>query len=125
MSDTHLWHPFADMSVVRNEEFVLARGEGASVFDEDETLSLDATASLWYCNVGHGRAEIADAAAHQLRTLAAYQTYGDLASRPVLDLADRVSSLFPVENYAVFFTSGGGDAIESAVKLARRYWSLL
>src|SRR5438309_7500033 len=116
----------ADMGLVAEAgEFVVDRGEGAYVFDESGRRYLDATASLWYCNVGHGRAEIAEAAGRQLARLAAYHTYADFATRPVLELAERVSSLFPVEGGAVFFTSGGGDAIESAVKLARRYWSLV
>src|SRR3954452_16551247 len=125
MSDTHLWHPFADMSVVRNEEFVLARGEGAYVFDEDGNRYLDASASLWYCNVGHGRAEIADAAAEQLRTLETYHVFGDVTNRPARELAAKLAELSPMQDTKVFFTSGGGDAIDTAAKLARVYWQTL
>ena len=67
-ADTRLWHPFADMHAVRGDEFVIARGEGAYVWDADGSRYLDGTASLWNVNVGHGREEIVDAATAQMRT---------------------------------------------------------
>ena len=70
-------------------------------------------------------AEIADAAAAQMRKLHAYSHYGDVSSRPTTDLADRISAIAPMDDAAVFFTSGGGESIETVVKLARRYWSLV
>jgi putrescine aminotransferase len=123
MTSQRFWHPFADMrAVVDNGELVIDRGEGAWVFDAAGRRYLDATASLWYCNVGHGIAEIGEAAAAQMRRLAAYSTFGDLVNQPVLDLADRVAGYAPVADPKVFLTSGGSDSIETAVKLARRYW---
>jgi putrescine aminotransferase len=123
MTPQRLWHPFADMqSVVGNGELVIDRGDGACVYDAAGRRYIDATASLWYCNVGHGRREIADAAAAQMGRLAAYSTFGDLANRPVLELAERVAAFAPVDEPRVFLTSGGSDSIETAVKLARRYW---
>src|SRR5207253_1660750 len=80
------------------------------------------TAALWYCNVGHGRAEIGDAAARQMRAIAAYNNYGDLTTTPTSELAERVAALVPVPGSKVFFVSGGSDAVDSAGKLARRYW---
>ncbi|HZQ04183.1 MAG TPA: aspartate aminotransferase family protein [Gaiellaceae bacterium] len=118
---TRFWHPFADMRVV-HQELVLARGEGTWIWDDQGRRYLDGTAGLWYCNVGYGRRELAEAAAFQLQQLAAYSAYGDLATRPVLDLAERVSLLSPAPDGVVFFTSGGSDAIDSAAKLVRRYW---
>jgi putrescine aminotransferase len=124
MTPQRFWHPFADMrAVVDNGELVIDRGEGAVVFDAAGRRYLDATASLWYCNVGHGIAEIGDAAAAQMRRLAAYSTFGDLVNQPVLDLADRVAGYAPVADAKVFLTSGGSDSIDTAVKLVRRYWS--
>jgi putrescine aminotransferase len=124
MTPQRFWHPFADMrAVVDNGELVIDRGEGAVVFDAAGRRYLDATASLWYCNVGHGIAEIGDAAAAQMRRLAAYSTFGDLVNQPVLDLADRVAGYAPVADPKVFLTSGGSDSIDTAVKLVRRYWS--
>ena len=122
MSDTRLWHPFADMATVRGEEFVLARGEGVYVWDEQGNRYLDGSASLWYCNVGHGRAEIADAVAEQLRTLETYSIFGDIANRPALELADKLASVAPMDDAKIFFTTGGGDAIDTAAKFARLYW---
>ena len=120
---TSLWHPFADMSAVdRDGELVLVRGEGARVWDEQGREYLDATAGLWFVNVGHGRREIADAVGAQAAQLAAYHSFGDLANRPALDLAERVAGLAPVPGSKVFFTSGGSDAVDTAVKLVRRYW---
>lgn len=123
LRDTYLWHSQAHMPSVRRAEIVLARGEGAYVWDEDGRRLLDAPASLWYCNVGHGRAEIAEAVAAQMRTLEAYSTFQRYATRPALDVAERVAGLVPMENPRVFLTSGGGDSVDAAVKLVRRYWS--
>ena len=119
------WHAFADMHAVETGgEVVVDRGEGVHVWDEDGKRYVDATAALWYCNVGFGRDELADAAAEQLRTLAAYSTFGDLTNAPAENLADRVSALSPVPDSRVFLTSGGSDSIDTAAKMARRYWQL-
>jgi adenosylmethionine-8-amino-7-oxononanoate aminotransferase len=123
MTEQRFWHPFADMRAISSGgELVIDRGEGSHVFDTDGRRYVDATASLWYCNVGHGRREIADAAAEQMRRLETYSTFGDIANRPALDLAERVAGYAPVEDPRVFLTSGGSDSIDTAVKLARRYW---
>ncbi len=122
---TRLWHPFAAMGKVDGHELVLTRGEGCRVWDADGNEYLDATAGLWFVNVGHGRAEIADAVAEQLRTLAAHHVFGDHANQPALDLATRLVDLVPIEDAAVFLGSSGGEAIDTAAKIARRHWALL
>lgn len=120
------WHSFADMALVEAAgELVIDRGEGAYVWDESGRRYLDATAALWYCNVGYGRDEIADAASAQLRRLAAYSTFGDVSNGPAIELAERVAALAPVQQSKVFLTSGGSDSIDTAAKMARRYWQLL
>jgi putrescine---pyruvate transaminase len=119
---TSFWHGFADMGAVDGHEFVVARGDGCYVWDEAGRRYLDGTASLWYANVGYGRREIADAVAAQLQTLHAYHTFGEYATRPVLDLADRLAAIAPVAGSKVFFTSGGSDSVDTAAKLARRYF---
>ncbi len=124
-SPTRLWHPFAAMGKVDGHELVLARGEGCRVWDVDGNEYLDATAGLWFVAVGHGRAEIADAVAGQLRTLAAHHVFGDHANPPALELASRLASLAPMDDPAVFFGSSGGEAIDTAAKIARRYWALV
>ena len=111
-------------AVERDGELVLTRGVQASVFDRAGNEYLDLTAGLWFANVGHGRAEIAEAMAEQAGRLAAYSTFGDMANEPVLALADRLAEISPVPDSKVFFTSGGSDAVDTAAKLVRRYWSL-
>ena len=119
-----LWHPFSDMGAVeRDGEFVVARGEGAHVFDAQGNRYLDATAGLWFTNVGHGRVELADAAAAQMRRLAAYSTFGDVAPDVTIELAERLAGIAPVPGSKVFLTSGGSDSVDTAAKLARRYWT--
>lgn len=112
------------MSAVAGNDLVLASGDGAYVTDESGRRYLDATAALWYCNVGHGRAEIADAVARQLTTIASYSSFGDLTTRPTLDLADRIAGLAPMDDAKVFFTSGGSDSVDTAFKLIRHFWQV-
>ncbi|HEY1524366.1 MAG TPA: aminotransferase class III-fold pyridoxal phosphate-dependent enzyme [Solirubrobacteraceae bacterium] len=120
-NDTRLWHPFADMGAVRHGELVIDRGEDVWVWDSEGRRYLDGTASLWYANVGHGRPEIAEAVARQLSRLEAYSTFGDFANAPARELAEMLADLAPMPS-RVFFGSGGGDAVDTAAKLARRYW---
>jgi adenosylmethionine-8-amino-7-oxononanoate aminotransferase len=120
-----LWHPFAVMGKVEGHELVITRGEGSRVWDADGTEYVDATASLWFANVGHGRAEIADAMGAQARVLAGYHVFGDYANRPALELAERLAALAPVDDPAVFFGTGGGEAVDAAAKIVRRHWALV
>jgi putrescine---pyruvate transaminase len=120
---TALWNGFANMSSLAGRAVTIVRGEGATVFDAAGRPYLDAIASLWYSNVGHGRTELAEAAAAQMRELAAYQTFEPFSNLPAEALARRVAGLAPVPGAKVFFTPGGGsDAIDTAAKLARAYW---
>ncbi|OKJ92301.1 aminotransferase family protein [Amycolatopsis sp. CB00013] len=118
-----LWHPFADMGAVDGDRLVITRGEGSYVWDDEDKRYFDATASLWYANFGHGREEIAQAVADQLRTLDSYNLFGYNANEPALKLAERVSALAPEPGSKVFFGSGGGDVIDTAVKIARSYFA--
>jgi putrescine---pyruvate transaminase len=124
-ADTSLWHPFSDMASVRHHELVISRGEGVWLWDAEGNRYLDGSASLWYSNVGHGRAEIADAVATQLKTLEAWSIFGDAATPPAVELADRLSEVSSLEGAKIFLTTGGGDAIDTAAKLARLYWQVL
>jgi adenosylmethionine-8-amino-7-oxononanoate aminotransferase len=123
---TAFWHPFANMGRVRDEHVTIVRGEGAVVWDAEGREYVDATGGLWFCNVGHGRAALAEAAARQMRELAAYHAFGPFTNPPAEELARRLVALSPVEDAKVFLTSGGGsDAIDTAAKLARAYWNAL
>ena len=111
------WHSFADMAAVESGgELVIDRGEGAHVWDEQGRRYLDATAALWYCNVGWGRREIGEAAAAQMAKLPTYSTFGDIVTPVTLELADRVAGLVPIPDSKVFLTSGGSDSIDTATK---------
>jgi putrescine---pyruvate transaminase len=118
-----LWNPFANMAGLAGHAVTIASGDGATVFDAAGRPYLDALASLWYCNVGHGRGELADAAAAQMRRLAGYQIFESYSNPPAEELARRLAALAPVRDAKVFLTPGGGsDAVETAAKLARAYW---
>ncbi|RPA19579.1 aspartate aminotransferase family protein [Gordonia sp. OPL2] len=118
-----LWHGFADMgSVTSNGPFVVSRGQGTRIWDAEGREYLDATAGLWFTNIGHGRTEVAQAVADQLGRLAHYSGFGDLTADVTVDLADRLAEIAPVPGSKIFFTSGGSDSVDTAAKLARRYW---
>jgi putrescine---pyruvate transaminase len=119
---TRFWHPFADMGAVSQQELLIERGEGVWVFDADDKRYLDGTAALWYANIGHGRGEVADAVAAQMRRLEAYSTFGDFGNRPADELAERLAERAPMDDPRVFLTSGGGDSIDTAAKLVRRHF---
>ena len=91
-----MWNSFANMASLAGRTVTIVRGEGATVFDAAGRAYLDALASLWYCNVGHGRAELADAAAAQMRQLAGYQTFEPFSNPPAEALARRIADLAPV-----------------------------
>ncbi len=124
-TDTRFWHPFADMAQVRSSEIVITGGRGCTVTDAGGAEYFDGTASLWCVNVGHGREEIADAAAAQMRELASYSAFGAFTNRPALDLSERLAGYAEevVEDPRIFLGLGGGDAIDTAAKLARRYFA--
>ena len=121
--NTALWHPFANMARVREHALTIVRGEGAVVWDDTGREYIDATGALWFCNVGHGRAELAEAADRQMRELASYHTFGAFTNPRAEELAARIAALAPVDDAKVFLTPGGGsDSIDTAGKLARAFW---
>jgi adenosylmethionine-8-amino-7-oxononanoate aminotransferase len=113
------------MHAVADRELVIRSGRGVVITDVDGRDYLDATASLWYCNVGFGRTEIAERVAAQLARLSAYSNFGAFATESSVALADRLAALSPMPESVVFLGSGGSDAVDSAAKLARRYWDLM
>src|SRR3954447_20645681 len=108
--DSRFWHPFADMHAVRSAELTIVSGDGVHVTDEDGRRYLDGTASLWNVNVGHGRTELADAAAAQMRELATYGAFGAFNNKPARELTDRLAGLAPGDGARIFLTRGGGGA---------------
>ena len=123
---SRFWHGFADMHVVASNEIVFTAGDGIVLTDTAGRQVLDATAALWYCSVGFGRREIAEAVADQLTRLAAYSSFGAYTTDRTIELAERLADLSPLgPETVVFLGSGGSDAIDTAAKLARRYWDVL
>ncbi|MEE9298484.1 MAG: aminotransferase class III-fold pyridoxal phosphate-dependent enzyme [Acidimicrobiia bacterium] len=122
---TSFWHPFAAMGAVAGSELVIDRGDGVYVWDTAGNRYLDGTASLWYCNVGFGRSEILDAIAAQGQRLPAYHTFGDFTSETVETLTRRIAGYSPDASSKVFLTSGGSDSVETAAKIARRYFDVI
>ena len=117
----HVIHPHA--VVGRPEEPVVwVRGEGARLWDADGNEYVDGTCGLWQCAVGHGRAELAEAAAAQIRRLEFYASFWDFSNEPSIRLAARLAALAPVGLDHVFFTNGGSEGVETAIKLVRLAW---
>ncbi|PYE21497.1 adenosylmethionine-8-amino-7-oxononanoate aminotransferase [Paraburkholderia silvatlantica] len=118
------WHPMSSTAAGHSgATLVIARGDGNYVFDVEGNQLLDGVGGLWNVNVGHNRPEVKAAIAEQLDEIAYYQTFDGVAHPRVYDLADRLCTMFEQEDMQrVLFSSGGSDAVETALKLARQYW---
>ena len=119
----HLVHPLHDLNV-HAQGRVWVKGEGAVLTDADGRECLDGLAGLWNVTAGHGRRELAEAMAAQAETLAYCSGYSGSSNPSAIELAERLSAIcYPSINH-FFFTSGGGEATESSIKMARAYWKL-
>ncbi|QYB02788.1 aspartate aminotransferase family protein [Rhodococcus sp. USK10] len=116
----HLWGHFS-----RHGENVtppiITRGDGARIFDSTGKSYLDGLSGLFVVQAGHGRAELAEAAAKQAEQLAFFPLWS-YATEPAIELAERLAGYAPGDLNRVFFTTGGGEAVESAWKLAKQYF---
>jgi putrescine aminotransferase len=112
-------HPFAAPTRAADDYLEIVRAEGCRLWDDQGRTYLDGTASLWYCAVGHGRQEIIDAVHAQMGELVAYHTFGRFTNPPAQRLADTLTELEPITDARVFFTNGGSEAVDTAMKLAR------
>jgi adenosylmethionine-8-amino-7-oxononanoate aminotransferase len=120
----HLWMHFTRMSAYSEHEVpIIVRGEGCYVYDEHGNRYLDGLSALFCVNIGHGRADIAQAGADQARELGFFTNWS-YAHPPAIELAARIAALAPGDLNRVFFTSGGSEAVESALKLARQFHKL-
>jgi adenosylmethionine-8-amino-7-oxononanoate aminotransferase len=120
----NLWMHFTRMSSYDHAEVpVIVRGEGAYIYDSHGKRYLDGLAGLFVSQVGHGRTELADAAARQCATLG-FMPLWSYAHPNAIELAQRLSTYTPGDLNRVFFTSGGGEAVETAWKLAKQYFKL-
>jgi adenosylmethionine-8-amino-7-oxononanoate aminotransferase len=110
-------HPFAKPT---RESFVrIVRGQGALIWDADGREFVDGMASLWYCAIGHGRSEMAEAIATQVSTLEAYSCFDPFTTDPAEQLAELLRDIAPMPDARIFFTGSGSESIDTVMKLAR------
>ncbi|MFT7610206.1 MAG: putrescine aminotransferase [Candidatus Aldehydirespiratoraceae bacterium] len=117
MTTPAMLHAFAKPA--RESFRKIVRAEGAYVYDDAGKAYIDGMASLWYCQVGHGRTEIIDAISDQMRELSAYNTFDPWTNGPAEATADRIRSLSPMPDGRVFLCCSGSEAVDSALKIAR------
>ncbi len=122
----YLWHPMAHPKGMQDTPpDIIARGEGSWIWDIDGHRMIDGVGGLWSANLGFGRAEIRDAIVAQLDELAFYNTFRGTTHPRAIELSTRLVQLMEPDGVAsVFFSNGGSDAVEGALKLARQYWKL-
>jgi adenosylmethionine-8-amino-7-oxononanoate aminotransferase len=120
----HLWMHFSRMSSYQTSDVpVIVRGDGAYIYDAKGKRYLDALAGLFVSQLGHGRTELAEAAAKQASELAFFPLWS-YAHPKAIELAERIAGFAPGDLNRIFFTSGGGEAVETAWKLAKQYFKL-
>jgi adenosylmethionine-8-amino-7-oxononanoate aminotransferase len=122
LAKRHLWMHFSRMGAYQGDHEIpiIVGGDGCYVFDEHGNRYLDGLSALFCVNAGHGRTELGEAAARQVEELDFY-TIWSYAHPRAIELATRIAALAPGDLNRVFFTSGGSEAVESAIKLARAY----
>jgi len=121
LAKRHLWMHFTRMGAYKDHELpIIVRGEGSYVYDQNGKRYLDGLSALFCVNAGHGRAELGEAAARQAKELGFYTNW-TFAHPLSIELAARIAALAPGDLNRVFFTSGGSEAVESAIKLSRNY----
>jgi adenosylmethionine-8-amino-7-oxononanoate aminotransferase len=124
MAKRHLWMHFTRMGSFEDADVpIISRAEGCYVWDEQGRRYFDGLSSLFCVNIGHGRREVAQAGADQAAELDFFPNWS-YAHPPAIELSTRLASLAPGDINRVFFTSGGSEAVESAIKLSRKYHKL-
>ena len=123
----HLWHPMAHPAAMRGTPpDIIARGEGVYVWDIDGHRMIDGVGGLWSANFGHSNRRVRDAIVAQLDELPFYNTFRGTTHPRAIELAEKlVGMMAPDKVAAVMFGSGGSDAVETALKIARQYWKVL
>lgn len=116
----YVLHPYLGDDVT--ERVVMVSGDGCRLTDSTGRSYLDATGGLWLAQIGHGRAELADVAAAQMRKLEYFTSFGEFSNEPAIRLAERLVGLAPSPIGRVYFTSGGSEGDDTAIKMARLYF---
>jgi putrescine aminotransferase len=118
------WHPFTDTADFGMDDLrLISSARGSHIWDSNGKKILDGMAGLWCVNVGYGRDEIADAAAQQMRELPYYNTFFKSTHAPVAALAEKIASITPGDLNRIFFNTSGSDSNDTALRIARTYWS--
>lgn len=121
----HHLHPFTDETeLAAKGARIIVEGEGVWLTDSDGRRMLDGMSGLWCVNVGHGRAELAEVAAAQMRKLAFSNTFFQTSHPPVIALAAKLAELAPGDLNHVFFAGSGSEANDTNIRLVRRYWQV-
>ena len=121
----HLWMHFTRLGAFAEAEVpIITRGEGCYVWDQHGKRYLDGLSGLFTVQAGHGRVELGEAAARQAATLGYFPVWS-FAHEPAIELAARLAALAPGDLNRVFLTPSGGEAIDTAIKLARQYFKLV
>jgi len=113
------------MPSISGRQIIIERGEGAYLTTSEGQRLFDGSAGLWHTNIGHGRPEMAEAAAEQIRRLETWHVFGRFANDRAIELTDRLAELSPVPEPKIVLNSGGSDADDLACKLARHYWQVV
>jgi adenosylmethionine-8-amino-7-oxononanoate aminotransferase len=121
----HLWMHFSRQSVLEEHGVpIIVKGEGHHIWDSNGKKYIDGLSGLFVVNAGHGRKRLAEAAAKQAEQLAFFPIWS-YAHPNAIELADRLAGYAPGDLNRVFFSTGGGEAVETAFKLAKYYWKLV
>ena len=125
LAQRHLWLHFSRMGAYgeQHEIPVIVKGDGCYVWDDNGKRYLDGLSALFCVNIGHGRQDVAQAGADQAGELGFYTNWS-YAHPPAIELAAKIAELAPGDLNRVFFTSGGSEAVEAALKMARHYHKL-
>ena len=115
----HIIHPYLPKSTT--ERVIMSRGQDCALWDTDGKEYLDATGGLWLAQIGHGRDEIAAVAAEQISTLEYFTSFWEFSNQPAIELAAKLVEISPENINHVYFTSGGSEGNEAAIKMARYY----
>lgn len=126
MDKKHFIHPTSSIQdqQAKGPKAIMEKGEGVYLTDVTGKKYIDAMSSLWNVNIGHGNKELGDVAKEQMDKLAFTSNFSTFSNEPAIRLAEKIASIAPEGLNAVFFTSGGSESNDSAVKLVRHYWKI-
>src|SRR5690625_802794 len=126
MDKKHFLHPTSNIKQQQENgpAIIFKKGKGIYVEDIDGKKYIEGMSSLWNVNIGYGRKELAEVAKKQMEELAFSSTFSTYSHEPVIKLANKIAQLTPGNLNTVFFTSGGSESNDSAIKLARHYWTI-